>query len=69
MDNLAIWKQVSITDPDMTDKVNFGAFKFTTIDSMYQVQQATKVFGPCGIGWGIRNQRLEILAADPTDPH
>lgn len=67
--NLAIWNQVAKTDPDMTERVNFGAFKFTTIDAMYQVQQATKVLGPCGTGWGLRNQQFEILTVNPSDPN
>lgn len=69
MNNMIVWDQVYKTDPDMTEKVNFGAFKFTTIDAMYQVQQATKTFGPCGIGWGIRNQKYDVLVVDPNDPH
>lgn len=69
MTNLAIWDRVCKTDPAMTERVNFGAFKFTTIDAQYQVKQATEVFGPCGTGWGIRNQRFEMLTVDPTDAH
>lgn len=69
MDNLHIWDEVCATDPDMTERVNFGAFKFTTIDAQYQIKRATEVFGPCGTGWGIRNQRFEMLAVDPTDAH
>lgn len=68
-DNMKIWDQVETTDPDMTERVNFGQFKFTTIDAMYQVRQATRVLGPCGIGWGLRNQKYEVLHIDPADPH
>ena len=67
--NLKVWDQVCKTDPNMTEKVNFGAFKFTTIDAMYQVRQATSVFGPCGTGWGLRNQKFEMLTVDTTDAH
>lgn len=69
MDNMLIWNQVEQTDPDMTDKVNFGAFKFTSIDAMYQIKRTTEVLGPCGLGWGIRNQNFEMLTVDPADPH
>jgi hypothetical protein len=67
--NMAIWDQVETTDPDMTERVNFGAFRFTTIDAMYQIRRVTEVFGPCGVGWGIRNSRFEMLTIDPADPH
>lgn len=68
-DNLTVWRRVEQTDPDMTEKVNFGAFKFTTIDAQYQIMRATELFGPCGVGWGIRNQNYDMLVVDPSDPH
>lgn len=69
MNHMQIWNQVEATDPDMTERVNFGAFKFTTIDAQYQIKRATEVFGPCGMGWGLRNQKFEMLTVDPTDAH
>lgn len=69
VNTMKVWDQVCKTDPDMTERINFGAFKFTTIDSMYQIQQATQLFGPCGLGWGIRNQSFDMLVIDPSDPH
>lgn len=69
MQFMGIWNQVETTDPDMTEKVNFGAFKFTTIDAMYQIKRVTELFGPCGLGWGLRNQKFEMLTVDPSDPH
>lgn len=69
MSNMKLWNQVEATDPDMTERVNFGAFKFTTIDAQYQIKRATEVLGPCGIGWGLRNQKFEMLTVDPTDAH
>jgi hypothetical protein len=52
----------------MTHKVDVGR-KFTAIDAHYQVLQATRMFGPCGQGWGTRNERFDVITADPTDPH
>lgn len=68
-DQMYVWSRVETTDPDMTERVNFGAFKFTTIDAQYQIKRATELFGPCGLGWGIRNQTFDMLAIDPADPH
>lgn len=50
-DNLAIWNAVSETDPNHTKQVNQRG-GFTSISAQYQVMQATKQFGPIGIGWG-----------------
>lgn len=52
--NTTIWDQVCKTDPRHTKKVNQRG-GFTAIDAHYQVQRATEVFGPVGIGWGYIN--------------
>lgn len=49
--NMAIWDNVSKTDPKHTKNVNKG-YKITAIDQMYQIQMATEQFGPAGKGWG-----------------
>jgi len=49
--NMAIWNAVEETDPNQTKRVDYGR-KFTAIDAYYQIKQATRVFGPMGIGWG-----------------
>lgn len=59
--NLALWDSVSKTDPAHTKKVNQRG-GFTAIDAHYQVQQATKAFGPVGIGWGYEVQHGTIEA-------
>jgi hypothetical protein len=49
--NLRIWNAVCKTDPAHTKAVEFGR-KFTAIDAHYQIQEATRMFGPIGEGWG-----------------
>lgn len=49
-DGLRIWNQVEITDPEHTKKTTFGR-KFTAIDAMSQIKEATRIFGPIGDGW------------------
>ena len=51
MDNMAIWEKVQKTDPKHTKRVNQRG-GFTAIDAHYQVETATRTFGPVGIGWG-----------------
>jgi hypothetical protein len=46
-----LWDAVCTTDPTHTKKVTQRG-GFTAIDAMYQIQEATKQFGPAGIGWG-----------------
>jgi hypothetical protein len=50
-DTMRIWDAVSKTDPAHTKPVEFGR-KFTAIDAHYQIQEATRLFGPIGEGWG-----------------
>ena len=50
MSNLDLWNRVSKTNPAHTKEVNQRG-GFTAIDAHYQVQCATEVFGPVGIGW------------------
>jgi hypothetical protein len=52
--NTELWDQVCKTDPRHTKKVNQRG-GFTAIDAHYQVQRATEIFGPVGIGWGYIN--------------
>ena len=51
MDNLELWESVCKTDPNHTKKVSQRG-GFTAIDAHYQIESATKVFGPIGTGWG-----------------
>jgi hypothetical protein len=53
-DNMRIWEAVSKTDPSHTKKVNQRG-GFTAISAHYQIMQATKQFGPVGVGWGYTN--------------
>lgn len=59
-DNMRIWNQVCKTRPSTTKKVEFGR-KFTAIDAYSQIQRATELFGPMGIGWGYA---VEVLSDD-----
>ena len=50
-DNLAIWNAVSKTNPANTKQVNQRG-GFTSICAQSQIMEATRQFGPIGIGWG-----------------
>jgi hypothetical protein len=61
-DPLSIWKQVDKTDPKYTKRVTYGARQYTAIDPQYQLLQATKLWGPYGFDWGIRDARYTTFA-------
>lgn len=58
MSNLDFWDSVKETDPDFTKKVNQRG-GYTSITPQYQIQQATKVFGPYGKGWGFESIEMD----------
>jgi len=50
-ENLRIWDAVSKTNPANTKTVNQRG-GFTAINANSQIMEATRQFGPIGIGWG-----------------
>jgi len=50
-ENMKIWNAVCETDPAMTKTVDQKG-GFTAICAQWQIQQATKLFGAVGLGWG-----------------
>lgn len=58
--NMGIWDQVKKTDPEFTKKSGFGR-SFTSISPQYQLQEATKVFGPYGKGFGFESCDIELF--------
>ena len=54
---MAIWSQVSVTNPKYTKEVSFGR-KFTSINAQYQIMCATEQFGACGEGWGVETENF-----------
>lgn len=53
-DNMRIWDAVSKTNPANTKTVNQRG-GFTAINANSQIMEATRQFGPIGIGWGYVN--------------
>lgn len=53
--NMKLWEQVSETNPQHTKYVNQRG-GFTAIDAQYQIKRATEMFGPMGLGWGVKNE-------------
>ena len=59
-DNMKLWNAVEKTNPKYTKQVGFGR-KFTSINAQYQVMCATEQFGAMGDGWGVSDERFEMV--------
>lgn len=57
--NLTLWNNVKETDGTFTKKVNQRG-GYTAITPQYQIQEATKAFGPYGKGWGFESCDLDF---------
>ena len=59
--NLNLWKSVCITDPSAVKPITGKQYKGNSPKPYWIIEQATKAFGPCGIGWGIQvaSERFE----------
>ena len=60
-ENMELWNAVEKTDPAHVKAITGKAYKGTSPRPHWLVQQATKTFGPIGIGWGfvVLNERIE----------
>ena len=56
VDNLKLWNSVEKTDPSHTKRAKKGSIHITAIDPQYQRKNATQIFGPYGIGWGVTDE-------------
>lgn len=52
---IQLWDRVQKTDPQYTkDFQRTGGFSGTAINATYLARKATEVFGPMGLGWGVK---------------
>jgi hypothetical protein len=63
-ENLKLWESVEKTDPKHTKKARIGQMQITAIAPQYQRKNATAVFGPYGIGWGVKDEAWSYLDFD-----
>ncbi|HCK33871.1 MAG TPA: hypothetical protein DHW20_01750 [Gemmatimonadetes bacterium] len=59
--NMEMWDSWGKTDPKFTKDVSYGKRKYTTVNAQYQIERATKAWGPYGTTWGLRDMKWEIL--------
>lgn len=66
MENMKLWDSVCTTDPGVTKAAKVGGHEFTAIDPQSQRKQATELFGPFGIAWGVEDARGEFITLDDS---
>jgi hypothetical protein len=67
-ETLSLWDAVSRTDPKFTKAFQKGGgFKGTATNATYLARKATEMFGPCGIGWGVKVLDENVLAGSGDD--
>jgi len=59
MDNMELWDKVCKTDPKHTKPAKIGGLSITAIAPQYQIQEATRRFGPYGKGFGFKSIELD----------
>jgi hypothetical protein len=60
--NLRIWDVLKKTDPRHTKSFSRGGgFKGTAVKPIWQIEQLTRMFGPCGVGWGFDKPEFQIV--------
>lgn len=67
-DNLALWDQVSKTDPVHTKPITGKAYSGTSPRPYYLIRRATETFGPIGIGWGFTVVEEQLLDGALIEP-
>ena len=61
--NLKLWDSVKETDKAFTKNVSQRG-GYTSITPQYQMQEATKAFGPYGLGWGFKSIDMDYSVID-----
>ena len=66
MDNLKLWDEVKETDKFFTKQVKQRG-GYTSITPQYQIQEATRAFGPYGLGWGFESIDMDYSAIESLE--
>lgn len=58
MDNMQIYNFARVVPDEAKKQISGGKLNgMTDINPMWRIEQLTKLFGPCGIGWWTENER------------
>lgn len=64
MSNMSLWESVKVTDPAAVKPITGKSYKGDSPKPYWLIEQATKKFGPIGIGWGVivKSERFERMS-------
>jgi len=65
-ENIKLWQSVEKTDPRYMKDVKFP-FPHKAIDAQYQILTATKLWGPIGKDWGVKNESFIPVTLDTAN--
>lgn len=62
--NKELWNRICVTDPQAVKPITGKQYKGSSPKPYWLIEQATEVFGPVGIGWGVivKSERFERLS-------
>lgn len=62
-ENMQLWDSVFMTDPRAVKPITGKTYKGNSPKPYWLIEQATRRFGPCGIGWGVtvKSERFERM--------
>lgn len=65
-ENMKLWHSVFKTDPNAVKPIEGKTYKGNSPKPYWLIEQATKHFGACGIGWGVEvvNQSYQQVSPD-----
>lgn len=67
MENMMLWNKVGITDPAHVKPITGKSYGGNSPKPYWLIEQATKTFGPCGIGWGVEVVSETYTSAGESD--
>lgn len=59
--NMALWDSVCETEKEFVRQISYGTRKFSAIDAMYQIRNATSQWGIYGTTWGLKELVWELI--------
>lgn len=67
MQNMQIYEALRNVPENAQKPIQAGRLKgMTDINPMWRIKALTELFGPCGMGWNLINQRMQLIPVEGT---
>ncbi len=67
MENMSLWDQAFMTDPAAVKPITGKSYSGNSPKPFWLIERATKILGPCGIGWGVEVVKESFQQVSPDD--